>query len=1096
MAGPQDMLALLQALLSHDNEARTQAEQTYENVPGPEKMVCLIHAVRNMDAPVEQRALAAVLLRRLFTTNFDTLWPHIDAEMQKAVKQELMTAVHQETAPAVRKKVCDAFAELSRNMIDENNDMQWQEALKFLFECASSENPMLKENALHILSAVPGIFGNQQAQYVEVIKQMLGAALSDRTHPQVCFEAVKATTAFLVNNDKEVALLNHFKELLPFLIQGITDSVVAQEDDSALKCLIELSENVPKFLRSHLENVFDLCLKVVSDANLEDTWRQLALEVIVTMSETAPAMVRKFAKFIPLLVHQVLALMVDLEDEDDWSLQDVEDDEDTESNPIAGEAALDRLACSLGGKTMLPPIVSNISQMLQHDDWKYRYAGLMAVSACGEGCHSHMEQMLNNIVDAVLPFASDPHPRVRYAACNALGQLCTDFGPNCQKKFHNKIVPALLGILDDEANPRVQAHGAAALVNFSEECPKHILVQYLDPIVMKLEQVLTNKFKEHMEKGNKLVLEQVITTLASVADTAQDRFLQYYDRFMPCLKYIMENVQNPAHRLLRGKTIECISLMGLAVGKEKFMQDCNQVMQLLLKTQTDQDDLADDDPQITYMISAWARMCKILGKDFQQYLPLVMGPVLKAASLKPEVALVDSEDMKEMENSSDWQFVTLGDQQNFGICTSGLEEKATACQMLVCYARELKEGFAAYSEDVVKIMVPLLKFYFNDSVRIAATESLPYLLECAKIRGEEYVATMWGTYICPNLLKAIEIEPEQSVLPEYLASFAKCIETLGKGCLNDQDMGSVVTLLDNLLKQHFVRLVQRQEKRKDEDYDDIVEESLMDEDEEDAYVLSKIADVLHSFFGTHKESFLPVFEQIMPYFVKLLLPDRPWSDRQWALCVWDDVIEHTGPVSFKYKEFFLEQMVASITDKTAEVRQAAGYGIGMIGQHGGELYADVCAECIPRLVSVIEHEEAKSVENAPATDNAISAVVKICQFNSSKVNVEEILARLVSWLPILSDAEEAEHVYSYFCDLLDKNHPGIMGQNAANLPKVVAIIGETLHRELVPEDTPLYQRLLNVVKQVQTNQDAFQVCISQLTEQQRLALSEALTEAK
>ena len=43
------------------------------------------------------------------------------------------------------------------------------------------------------------------------------------------------------------------------------------------------------------------------------------------------------------------------------------------------------------------------------------------------------------------------------------------------------------------------------------------------------------------------------------------------------------------------------------------------------------------------MISAWARMCKILGKEFQEYLPLVMPPVLKAASLKPEVALLDSE---------------------------------------------------------------------------------------------------------------------------------------------------------------------------------------------------------------------------------------------------------------------------------------------------------------------------------------------------------------------------------------------------------------------------------------------------------------------
>lgn len=71
---------------------------------------------------------------------------------------------------------------------------------------------------------------------------------------------------------------------------------------------------------------------------------------------------------------------------------------------------------------------------------------------------------------------------------------------------------------------------------------------------------------------------------------------------MPCLKYIMQHVQNPEHRLLRGKTIECISLIGLAVGKDKFMQDCNDVMQLLLKTQTDQDDLADDDPQVIVKI--------------------------------------------------------------------------------------------------------------------------------------------------------------------------------------------------------------------------------------------------------------------------------------------------------------------------------------------------------------------------------------------------------------------------------------------------------------------------------------------------------------
>ena len=34
-----------------------------------------------------------------------------------------------------------------------------------------------------------------------------------------------------------------------------------------------------------------------------------------------------------------------------------------------------------------------------------------------------------------------------------------------------------------------------------------------------------------MEKGTKLVLEQAVTTLASVADCAEEKFIQYYDRY-------------------------------------------------------------------------------------------------------------------------------------------------------------------------------------------------------------------------------------------------------------------------------------------------------------------------------------------------------------------------------------------------------------------------------------------------------------------------------------------------------------------------------------------------------------------------------------
>ena len=42
----------------------------------------------------------------------------------------------------------------------------------------------------------------------------------------------------------------------------------------------------------------------------------------------------------------------------------------------------------------------------------------------------------------------------------------------------------------------MQSHAVAALVNFSEECPKSIFVTYLEPLMNQLEKVLNTKFNE------------------------------------------------------------------------------------------------------------------------------------------------------------------------------------------------------------------------------------------------------------------------------------------------------------------------------------------------------------------------------------------------------------------------------------------------------------------------------------------------------------------------------------------------------------------------------------------------------------------------
>ena len=40
------------------------------------------------------------------------------------------------------------------------------------------------------------------------------------------------------------------------------ESISLQEDDTLLKCLIDLAENTPKYLRTQMEGVFDICMKV------------------------------------------------------------------------------------------------------------------------------------------------------------------------------------------------------------------------------------------------------------------------------------------------------------------------------------------------------------------------------------------------------------------------------------------------------------------------------------------------------------------------------------------------------------------------------------------------------------------------------------------------------------------------------------------------------------------------------------------------------------------------------------------------------------------------------------------------------------------
>jgi hypothetical protein len=60
-----------------------------------------------------------------------------------------------------------------------------------------------------------------------------------------------------------------------------------------------------------------------------------------------------------------------------------------------------------------------------------------------------------------------------------------------------------------------------------------------------------------------------------------------------------------------------------------------------------------------------------------------------------------------------------------------------------------------------------------------AAESLPYLLDCVKLRGNDHVRQLWQ-YMKKELFKAIEIESDHEVLGELFLSLSKVKEKINK----------------------------------------------------------------------------------------------------------------------------------------------------------------------------------------------------------------------------------------------------------------------------------------------------------------------------
>ncbi|KAF9236016.1 armadillo-type protein [Melanogaster broomeanus] len=889
---PQEITAELTQILANlvlgDNKIRSNAEKAVnDRLAQTPDLYLLALAQFAIAADTEvMRSFSLVLLRRLLFRPAPqqqqqkgpraTLYDHLSSQALTTLERLLLRSLAHEPSDSVRRKTVDTVCDLANNSMSRGRP--WHALQAQTFSMTQAAGAGFRECAFRVFSGCPNLVMDLQTDAVLSVFQK---GLQDSQSVDVRLAALRACVSYLTASDthqlsQSLSLLYQMLDTLPSLpnvhlktfLSSLTPLCSSHPTLFAphliallsfLRALImPTSDSGPTptvakpFPNTSTSFAFppgdgqqqnDECDAEAAADDEKEQVRRAALEAMISLSEAKPSMVKRVEGWTLAIVRACLEGMGEMPEDglEAWLEADPSEDSQDESYPHVYDQSLDRLACALGGKEVLPPAFQYIPSMLASYDWRLRHAGLMAIAAIAEGTSKIMQLELGKVVELVTPMFKDTHPRVRYAACQCLGQLCTDLEEVIQDRYHHQLFAVLIPTLE-APEPRVHAHAAAALINFCEGVERDTLVPYLDPIVERLLKML-NPGAEQGKQVKEYVQEQAITTLAMVADASEVTFAKHYASIMPLLLNVLRNANSADHHKLRVKAMECAGLIAIAVGRDVFRPDARTLIDVLMNIQNSPVDPSDT-LLATYLIATWAKICQALGPEFEPFLPVVMPPLLNAASAKADVSVYDAED--ENYDREGWETISM-DGQIVGIRTSTIDEKCQAFDTLVIYCSILGGRFGPYLTQSLELTLPALLFYFHEGVREAACRLIPLLLSCGKSSGT--LAPQMIPASLTKLIYCIQIETDASFVSSLYKSVADALRVVGIPALTPELSNALVDATKHQLQSLADKRKQRSQRAASELEDDREELALLEEMED--FALEDMEKLLKMLDGQH-----------------------------------------------------------------------------------------------------------------------------------------------------------------------------------------------------------------------------------------------------
>eukprot|EP00547_Thalassionema_nitzschioides_P001876 CAMPEP_0194200314 /NCGR_PEP_ID=MMETSP0156-20130528/969_1 /TAXON_ID=33649 /ORGANISM="Thalassionema nitzschioides, Strain L26-B" /LENGTH=1071 /DNA_ID=CAMNT_0038925291 /DNA_START=70 /DNA_END=3285 /DNA_ORIENTATION=- len=1042
MASQEDvsqMASLLLALTQPNTETIRQAEVALKPIlKDPRSVPALFEIIKGRGVHADSvRHVASILLRKRVASHYSKF----ESPQQVEFRKELLQVLASETERPVRGGVVGIVAQLAKQ-----ESTSWEELWQFVAAAAGDANGQARELAFWLLQETTETVGlHLQAQYNNMRDTLFAKGLQDAEAPvqKAAVKALGQLMSFLASEPDVQIFLGQ----LPLMLQVSVARLQQDEDEETVATVLDVLYDLaysPSIGPDQLKDMVQFSLLCLQNTNMDVTTRDSAALVIATLAEAKPKTFGKDEALVAGVLEALFALIENspesaagalLESNPAWREDEDEDDDDdykdTPTETSMAQGTLDMLACELPKKYIFTPSMTRcMSRLANTQSPAARKAGIACLGVIAEGCSEPMREHLPDLMPHVLKAAGDGDAQVRECACFALGQI----SEHCQPEilgYSSQILPIVFQLLDD-STMSVQATSCYVLEMFCERLEPDAVRPLLDSLVRKLAGMLEVSTK-------RAVQEMAVAALAATAVAAEAEFTPYIAGTATLMNKLMA-LQEERLYSLRGRALECMGHMAIAVGKQAFRPYFTATMQCACEgLATESTDLHE------FAYAVFANLAKVMGEEFAPVLPELVPHLVKVIGANEgtmEKAAEENNQFNSLDDSDD------EDDENGGyvlhVRTALLEAKKGAITAIGEMAAHTGSAFVPYLEQVMEVLSEAGRTHWHPLIKCEVGEALPSMVvpSVAAYHGGEVT---W---------EKGDANPESNPLNQHTAAITTAVlaelmelmndedkETVGKACEGVQSVIELVGphalsgIATEVLKlTHDLLMRKAPCQQVDDAYEAVAGSGEVEDDDDHETMMTAVCDLvggLSRVMGPHFNQYLNEF---LPGILSYAKSSRPVSDRSMAMGCVSEVAQEID-VSDYWESQYKPAILQGLADPDDNVKRNAAFGCGVCSEKLGEkLVADypLLLQALSPLFSI---QNMNNESSAACRDNAVAALSRMIMALPSHVPLAQVLPPLLQALPLQTDMTENETVYTCLLGLLQMNQPELLA-NSEHLKRV------------------------------------------------------------